>query len=129
MLLVEDDELNQLVASELISSFGAQVDIAEDGLTAAEIFENAGEGAFDIVFMDWRMPRADGLEATSLIRKIEEGRGWSRTPIIAMTANAFDEDRKRALAGGMDGFIAKPISLETIEHFLKKHLPEKPSSN
>ena len=127
VLLVEDDELNQIVASEIISSFGAEVEIAEDGIEAVERVKTAEEGAFDIIFMDWQMPNLDGLAATGLIRALEKERGWNRAPIIAKTANAFDEDRERALAAGMDGFIAKPISLATIEHFLRKHLPAKPA--
>ena len=128
-LLVEDDELNQIVAAELISSFGAEVEIAEDGVEAPELFDASEEGAFDIIFMDWQMPNLDGLDTTRAIREREKERGWNRAPIIAMTANAFDEEREQALAAGMDGFIAKPISLATIEHFLKKHLPAKPTKS
>lgn len=128
-LLVEDDELNQIVAAELISSFGAEVEIAEDGVEALELFDASEEGAFDIIFMDWQMPNLDGLDTTRAIREREKERGWNRAPIIAMTANAFDEEREQALAAGMDGFIAKPISLATIEHFLKKHLPAKPTKS
>ena len=74
-MLVEDDELNQIVAAELISSFGAEVEIAEDGVEALKLFDASEESAFDIIFMDWQMPNLDGLDTTRAIREREKERG------------------------------------------------------
>ncbi|MCD8316581.1 MAG: response regulator [Eggerthellaceae bacterium] len=122
VLLVEDNELNMAIAKELIESFGANVDTACDGLKAVEKVEQAPKGEYGMIFMDWQMPKMDGIEATKRIIAFEKSNGLDHTPIVAMTANAFREDRDSALAAGMDGFMAKPINLKELEHYLKKYL-------
>lgn len=122
VLLAEDNELNREIAAELISSLGVEVHSVVDGQEAADAVCNAEEGAFDLVFMDWQMPRMDGIEATGRIIAFERETGRAHTPIVAMTANAFNEDRERALTAGMDGFMAKPIDFVELERTLREYL-------
>jgi two-component system sensor histidine kinase/response regulator len=103
VLLVEDNEINQQVASELLTGAGCQVDIAEHGEVALEMVRRR---PYDIVLMDMQMPVMDGLAATIAMRKLPELAGL---PIVAMTANVMPQDRERCRAAGMDGFLAKPI--------------------
>ena len=112
VLLVEDNDLNREIASEIIGMTGASVEIVENGREAVERIENASENWYDIVFMDVQMPVINGYEATAAIRALPGRRG--QIPIIAMTANAFEEDRKKAFDAGMDGHIAKPIDIEKL---------------
>ena len=108
VLVVEDEPINRELAMVLLNEAGLSVDFAEDGLEAVD---RVARKRYDLVFMDMQMPRLDGLEATGRIRESAAGR---KLPIIAMTANAFAEDRARCLAAGMDDFIAKPIEPETL---------------
>lgn len=108
VLVVEDEPINRELAMALLEEAGLSVDLAGDGLEAVE--QIAGN-RYDLVFMDMQMPRLDGLEATRRIRESVAGR---TLPIIAMTANAFVEDRTRCFAAGMDDFITKPIEPETL---------------
>ena len=108
VLVVEDEPINRELAMALLEEAGLSVDLAGDGLEAVE---RIACNVYDLVFMDMQMPRLDGLEATIRIRASAEGR---RLPIIAMTANAFVEDRTRCFAAGMDDFISKPIEPETL---------------
>ncbi len=108
VLVVEDEPINREIAIALLEEAGLSVDFAADGLEAVEQVDRE---RYDLVFMDMQMPRLDGLEATSRIRESAAGR---TLPIIAMTANAFVEDRTRCFAAGMDDFITKPIEPETL---------------
>ena len=122
VLLVEDNELNLEIAMEMLSLTGVQVETAENGARAVEIFENSPENHFDLILMDVQMPVMNGYQATRAIRKLEDP-VKAAIPIVAMTANAFDEDRMLALEAGMNGHIAKPIDIsvlmETLQEILK----------
>ncbi len=122
VLLVEDNELNCEIATEIFEEEGIIVDTAEDGDIAVEKMRNAVEGQYDLVLMDIQMPRMNGYEATKAIRNLPNGYA-ANIPIIAMTANAFDEDKKNAFAAGMNGHLAKPIDipklLKTLSEILK----------
>lgn len=117
-----DNELNREIATEILEEEGIVIDTAEDGDIAVEKMRNASEGRYDLILMDIQMPRMNGYDATRAIRALPNSYA-SGVPIIAMTANAFDEDKQNALAAGMNGHIAKPIDvqklLETISGILK----------
>lgn len=113
ILLVEDNELNREIATEILDEEGAIVDTAEDGDIAVEKMKNAHFGQYDLVLMDIQMPRMDGYEATREIRKLDDAYA-SSIPIVAMTANAFDEDKRNAFEAGMNGHIAKPIDISKL---------------
>ena len=115
ILLVEDNELNREIAVEILKGAGFAVDIAEDGKVAVQKMEQASAGQYDLVLMDIQMPNMDGYEATRQIRAMGDVRK-ANTPIFAMTANAFEEDRQNALNAGMNGHIAKPLD---IPHLLR----------
>ena len=121
ILLVEDNELNREIAIEILSEYGFIIDMAENGAEAVEKVSAANPGEFDLVLMDIQMPIMDGYEATRCLRMLEEPTKAS-IPIIAMTANAFDEDRRVAAECGMNGFISKPIDLNEVIHVLNKVL-------
>ncbi len=121
ILLAEDNELNQEIAIEILTEAGFKVDTADNGKAAVEKIAQAAEGAYDIVLMDIQMPIMDGYEATQRIRSLPSE--WTKKlPILAMTANAFEEDRQNALEAGMDGHLAKPIDtvkmLQTLDRIL-----------
>jgi CheY-like chemotaxis protein len=109
VLLVEDNGTNQLVFSKLVQGLSLTLTIANNGREALEF---ARANAFDIVFMDMRMPEMDGLEATRAIRAL--GGAWRRIPIVALTANAFPEDVKMCRDAGMDDFLPKPIRKKSL---------------
>jgi CheY-like chemotaxis protein len=124
VLLVEDNEVNQMVAMELLSEMGCVCEVAADGAKAVSAVHRA---AFDVVLMDCQMPEMDGFEATTKIRELEKNGflpGRSRVPVIALTANALSEDRARCLAAGMDDYLTKPLQpeklLATMESYLAK---------
>ena len=117
ILLVEDNELNSEIAQEILSSYGFNVDVAENGAVAVHKVENSNN-KYDLVLMDVQMPIINGYEATKAIRELDDPQ-LSNIPILAMTANAFDEDRKNALDSGMNGFISKPIDMEELVHALE----------
>ncbi|MGN1090039.1 MAG: response regulator, partial [Huintestinicola sp.] len=113
LLLVEDNELNREIAYEILSEYGFIVDIAENGQEAVDKVSASKPGDYDLVLMDIQMPVMNGYEATKSIRGIVD-KELSSVPIVAMTANAFDEDRKAAADCGMNGFISKPINMEEV---------------
>ena len=119
VLLVEDNKLNQEIAVEILTQYGLKVSVADDGDKAVEIMRNAVPGQFDIVLMDIQMPRMNGYEATSAIRCLPDAK-VAGIPIIAMTANAFDEDRSLADEAGMNGYITKPIDIEKMMSVISK---------
>ena len=112
-LLVEDNELNREIATAIIKEIGLDVDIAEDGTDAVNMMSSAEGRKYDLIFMDIQMPKMDGYTATREIRTLDDPK-CANIPIIAMTANAFEEDRKKAIKAGMNGHIAKPISADVI---------------
>lgn len=113
VLLVEDNELNREIATEILKSLGMKVDCATDGMEAVEIMSSEAGNQYDMIFMDIQMPKMDGYTATREIRTLKDMEK-ANVPIIAMTANAFDEDRKKAIKAGMNGHIAKPIDVDVI---------------
>ena len=113
ILLVEDNELNMEIAIGILSESGFTVDTAEDGEVAVEKVRNAAHGQYDLILMDVQMPNMNGYEATKAIRKIDDPEK-AGIPIIAMTANAFEEDKKNAMDAGMNGHISKPIYVSKL---------------
>ena len=118
LLLVEDNELNREIAIELLNEYGFIVDTAENGREALDKVRVSKPGDYALVLMDIQMPVMDGHEATKQIRALDNPE-LAAVPIVAMTANAFNEDRKAAKACGMNGFISKPINIEEIIQTLK----------
>lgn len=121
VLLVEDNELNQEIARYILEVNGMTVDIAEDGLMAVEKVKNGQPGQYDLILMDIQMPNMNGYEAARRIRGLPD-RALADIPIIAMTANAFAEDREEALKAGMNEHIPKPIGVQRLKETLAKVL-------
>ena len=121
ILLVEDNELNSEIAVEILNEYGFLVDTAENGAEAVEKVKNSKPGNYDLVLMDVQMPVMNGYEATKQIRALDNP-ALAGITILAMTANAFDEDKKKALECGMDGFLSKPIVIEELISILQKNL-------
>ena len=120
ILLVEDNELNREIASEILQMTGVEVEYAENGKIAVEKVLNAPANRYDLAFMDIQMPVMNGYEATAAIRGLSGERG--QLPIVAMTANAFAEDVQMAKNAGMNGHIAKPLDVKKLTEILKKWL-------
>ena len=121
ILLTEDNELNREIAVELLKEEGFILDTAEDGTIAVEKMRTAKPGQYDLILMDIQMPIMDGYEATRQIRKLENPE-TANIPIVAITANAFEEDRQKALEAGMNEHVSKPIDLERLLEVVKKVL-------
>ena len=121
VLLAEDNELNREIAVDILSEEGMTVDTVEDGDLAVEKMKHAKAGQYDIILMDIQMPRMNGYEATKAIRALPDME-TSSIPIIAMTANAFEEDKQNAFASGMNGHVAKPIDVHALKAAMTKLL-------
>ena len=119
ILLVEDNELNAEIGIELLNTFKVIIDLAKNGEECIKILEKMPEGYYDLILMDIQMPIMDGYEATKIIRSFNNKN--AQIPIIAMTANAFEEDRKHALQLGMNEHLAKPVDIEKLKDVLTKY--------
>lgn len=124
VLLVEDNEMNREIAADILTESGVTVDTADDGDVAVEKVRNSQPGQYDIILMDIQMPTMDGYEAARRIRKLDNEQ-LASIPIIAMTANAFEEDKNNALAAGMDGHLAKPIDISTLIRTVASYIKKK----
>ena len=121
VLLVEDTPINQTLETILLTRMGYEVSIANNGIEAIEAFSTS---SFDLILMDIQMPEMGGIEATELIRAMEQNQSKRRTPIIAVTANALIGDRERYMQSGMDGYVSKPIAPEALRTEIKRTLTE-----
>ena len=119
VLVVEDDDLNREIACTLLENEGLKTETAENGQAAAEMFEKSEAGHYDAILMDIRMPVMDGIEATKTIRAMNKADALT-VPIIAMTANAFDEDMKKSMECGMNSHLTKPINIKQVIEVLRK---------
>jgi len=122
LLLVDDNELNAMLASRLLRTLGFEVTIAENGAVALDAF---ARGRFDIVLMDCQMPVLDGYAATRHIRELEARTAARHTPVIAITANTLTGDREKCLAAGMDDYLGKPYSVRELRPKLAQWLPQR----
>ena len=118
VLLAEDNEMNQMIAETILTEAGLTVDIAGDGSEAVEKMKEAPAGTYDIILMDIQMPKMNGYEAAKRIRELEDPQK-AGIPIVAVTANAFEEDRKVSLEAGMNGHLAKPYDIPAIMETLR----------
>ena len=125
ILLVDDNEMNREIAEELLTEKGILVDTANDGDVAVKKIKDAASDEYELILMDVQMPRMNGYEATRAIRSLSDYKK-SNIPIIAMTANAFEEDKKNALAAGMDGHLAKPIDDQKLVQTLMEFRMNRP---
>ena len=120
LLLAEDNGLNAEIAMTILQDADAEVELAADGKIAIDKLKDVPVGYYDAILMDIQMPNMNGYEATKAIRKLTDER--AKIPIIAMTANAFEEDRQAALAAGMDDYVAKPVEISELFRTIMKHL-------
>ena len=123
LLLAEDNELNREIACMLLSKYGFVIDTAENGQEAVDLVAASAPDHYDLVLMDIQMPVMDGHEATRRIRNLKD-KELAKVPVVAMTANAFDEDRKAAKECGMNGFISKPINMQEVVQALRMCLQD-----
>lgn len=121
ILLTEDNDLNAEIATELLQEEGCTVDRAKDGVECVDMLEKAANGTYQLILMDVQMPVMNGYDATKKIRRIDDPQK-ANIPIVAMTANAFSEDRQVALDAGMNDHIAKPINMSVLVPTLRKYL-------
>lgn len=117
ILLAEDNDLNAEIAVTILEECGLKVERAEDGEICLKMLKERPKRYYDAILMDIQMPKMDGYQTTKLIRQMDDSR--ARIPVIAMTANAFDEDRKKAYDAGMDAHVAKPVDIKKLIHTLK----------
>lgn len=120
LLLAEDNGLNAEIAMTILQDADAEVELAADGKIAVDKLKDVPVGYYDAILMDIQMPNMNGYEATKAIRKLTDER--AKMPIIAMTANAFEEDRQAALAAGMDDYVAKPVEISELFRTIMKNL-------
>lgn len=121
ILLAEDNALNQEIAVAILNDAGFDVDVAENGQAAVDMLKKSKPGDYQLILMDVQMPVMNGYEATRVIRNLDDKK-LASIPILAMTANAFEEDKKKSLSCGMNGHIAKPINIEYLLNTLNKLL-------
>ncbi len=127
VLLVEDNPINQIVATEMLQQFGCEVQPAETGNAGVA---RATEGdAFDLILMDWQLPEMDGLEAIRRIRAFEQQNGRARVPIYSLTANAMPGDAEKCVAAGADGYLAKPFNFEQLRALVRTAIAPIPGRN
>lgn len=124
VLLAEDNDLNAEIATELIQAEGVLVERAADGVVCVEMIEKKPADYYDLILMDIQMPVMDGYKATQAIRRMGDPEK-ANIPIVAMTANAFAEDRQKALSVGMNDHIAKPIDMNLLMQVFEKHMKAK----
>ncbi|MCX7208410.1 MAG: response regulator [Proteobacteria bacterium] len=118
LLLAEDNLLNQKIAVLMLEKIGCRVDVVDDGVAAVRAVEQQN---YDLVLMDCQMPKMDGFDATRAIRILDSDK--NKIVILALTANAFKEDRERCIEAGMNGFLSKPISIDALQNEISKWLP------
>ncbi len=123
LLLVEDNELNMEIAQELLCAVGFEIETAQNGQIAVEMVQNSTAGYYDAILMDIQMPVMNGYEASEKIRSLEN-KALATIPIIALTANTFDEDKKKAMSYGMNAYVAKPIDVNALYETLRNTLKE-----
>lgn len=116
-MLAEDNELNAEIAITILEEMGLKVDRVEDGIQCVSRIEQESADSYELILMDIQMPGMDGYKATEAIRRLPD-KAKANIPIVAMTANAFEEDKKMALSKGMNAHIAKPIDVEKVEKIL-----------
>jgi len=138
ILLAEDNLVNRVLAQKLLQKFGHSVTLANNGKEGASLWESHQANQFDVILMDIQMPLMDGLQATAYIRAKEaeqsldpnsspEGLAPVHIPIVAMTAHAMKGDRERYLAGGMDGYVSKPVNSAELEKVIQSVVDQFPS--
>lgn len=110
--MAEDNALNAEIILTILKDYGIEVELAGDGDIVIDMLKRNQADYYDMILMDIQMPHMDGYEATKVIRRLEDRR--AEIPIVAMTANAFEEDRKAAFAAGMNGHVAKPIEISRL---------------
>ena len=120
ILLVEDNELNQEIAQTLLEEAGFEVDVADDGTVAVEKVRGAAPGQYDLILMDIQMPIMNGYEATRQIRALDSP--LSGIPIIALSANALEEDKRNSLESGMNNHMGKPFDIQKLLELLRDYL-------
>ena len=121
ILLVEDNELNREIAEELLTESGFVIETAEDGSIAVDMVKNSEPGYYELILMDVQMPVMNGYDATRAIRKLENP-SLANIPVVAMTANAFDEDRRNAMESGMNDHVAKPVNVDNLMEVINRML-------
>lgn len=122
-LVVDDNQMNRVVAQRLLERLGVSVEIARDGREALDVL---GSQSFDVIFMDQHMPEMDGIEATREIRRREGD--LAHTIIVALTACQLDEDRERCFAAGMDDFLGKPVKAQQFSQVIRRWVHRAASS-
>lgn len=121
VLVVDDNQVNRLVAKKFLNNLGLSVDVAKDGVEAVRLFQHSN---YDLVLMDVRMPNLDGLDATREIRVFEERKNAARVPIVGLSVNALEEHKLAGLEAGMDGYLSKPLKKHALALELEEKLPD-----